>query len=64
MSFKRKHDGLDREKKIHKVKTNKNIIDKHKNVLYNIASSKRISEDDELDDEFDYAYVGNKNKQR
>lgn len=64
MSTKRRNDSLDREKKIHKVKNNKNIIDKHRNLIYNIASSKRNSEDDEsLDYELDYAYVG-KNKQR
>lgn len=64
MSTKRRNDSLDREKKIHKVKNNKNIIDKHRNLIYNIASSKRTSEDDEsLDYELDYAYVG-KNKQR
>jgi hypothetical protein len=64
MSTKRRNDNLDREKRIHKVKNNKNIIDKHRNLIYNIASSKRSSEDDEsLDYELDYAYVG-KNKQR
>ena len=63
MSTKRKNDSFDREKKIHKVKTNKNFVDKHKKVIYNIASSKSIGGDDELDYGLDYAYVG-KNKQR
>jgi hypothetical protein len=63
MSTKRRNDSFDREKKIHKVKTNKNFIDKHKKVIYNVASSKSISEDDELDYKLDYAYVG-KHKQR
>ena len=64
MSTKRKNDSLDREKKIRKVKNNKNLIDKHRNLIYNIVSSKRIGEDEEpLDYELDYAYVG-KNKQR
>jgi hypothetical protein len=63
MSTKRKNDNFDREKKIHKVKNNKNFVDKHKKVIYNIASSKSNSEDDKLDYELDYAYVG-KNKQR
>jgi len=63
MSTKRRNDNLDREKKIHKVKSNKNIIDKHRNLIYNIASSKVVREDDDLDYDLDYAYVG-KNKQR
>lgn len=64
MSTKRRNDHLDKEKKIHKVKNSKNIIDKHRNLLYNIASSKKISEDDVVSEyELDYAYVG-KNKQR
>jgi hypothetical protein len=63
MSTKRRNDSFDREKKIHKVKTNKNFVDKHKKVIYNIASSKSNSEDGEIDYELDYAYVG-KNKQR
>jgi hypothetical protein len=63
MSTKRRNDSLDREKKIHKVKSNKNFIDKHKKAIYNIASSKSNVEDDVLDYGLDYAYVG-KIKQR
>jgi hypothetical protein len=63
MSSKRRNTSFDREKKIHKVKSDKNFVDKHKKVIYNIASSKSNSEDDELDYELDYAYVG-KIKQR
>ena len=60
MSNKRRNSSFDREKKIHKVKSTKNFIDKHKKVIYNIASSKNNIEDDA---ELDYAYVG-KIKQR
>lgn len=66
MSSKRRNTNFDREKKIHKVKTNKTIIDKHRNIIYNIASSKSKGEDDDLnyDYDYDYAYVDNKLKQR
>ncbi len=63
MSNKRRNDSLDREKKIHKVKSTKNFVDKHKKVIYNIASSKSKVADDDLDYDLDYAYVG-KTKQR
>jgi hypothetical protein len=63
MSNKRRNDSFEREKKIHKVKSNKNFVDKHKKVIYNIASSKSKVEDDDLDYDLDYAYVG-KTKQR
>jgi len=63
MSNKRRNDSLDREKKIHKVKSAKNFVDKHKKVIYNIASSKSKVADDDLDYDLDYAYVG-KTKQR
>lgn len=65
MSNKKRNADFDREKKIHRVKTNKNIIDKHKNLIYNIASSKSNNEDDsDLDYELDYAFVDNKLKRR
>lgn len=63
MSIKKRNGDFDREKKIHKVKSNKSFTDKHKKVIYNIASSKSNSEDDEFDYDLNYAYVG-KNKQR
>ncbi len=62
MTIKKKNFDLDfdREKKI-KVKK-KNVLDKHRKLIYNIASSK-ISEDDEED--LDYVYAtGNKIKRR
>lgn len=62
MGSKRRNDSFDREKKIHKVKNSKNFIDKHRKIIYNIASSKSKGEDDEFD--YDYAYVDNKLKQR
>lgn len=51
---------FDREKKI-KIKK-KSAIDKHRKLIYNIASSK-ISEDDEEDLNYVYA-TGNKIKRR
>lgn len=64
MSTKRRNDSFDREKRIHKVGSNKNFIDKHKKAIYNIASSKsRVEVDDGLDYELEYAYVG-RTKQR
>jgi hypothetical protein len=64
MSTKRRNDSFDREKRIHKVGSGKNFIDKHKKAIYNIASSKnKIELDDELEYDLDYAYVG-RTKQR
>ncbi len=62
MTIKKKNFDLDfdREKKI-KVKK-KNVLDKHRKLIYNIASSK-ISEDDEEDLYYVYA-TGNKIKRR
>lgn len=61
MSVKKRNIDFDREKKIKNVRR-KNALDKHKNLIYNIASSK--SQDDEVSD-LDYAYVADtKIKQR
>ena len=46
---------FDREKKIRGIKK-KNAIDKHKNLIYNIVSSKKI-EDEETELDYDYATV-------
>ena len=54
MSSKKKNIDLDREKKIKNVRK-KNVLDKHKNLIYNIASSKNIV-DAEFDD-LDYEYA-------
>jgi hypothetical protein len=62
MSFKRRNMSFDREKKIHKVKKDKTVIEKHKKLIYNIISSKEVVEDDELDYELNYASVDNKTK--
>ena len=55
MSIKKRNLDFDREKKIRGIKK-KNAIDKHKNLIYNIASYKKIEfEETELD--YDYATV-------
>jgi hypothetical protein len=54
MSVKKKNFDLDREKKIKNVRQ-KNVLDKHRKLIYNIASSKNIVSED--DDELDYVYV-------
>ena len=54
MSSKKKNIDLDREKKIKNVRK-KNVLDKHRNLIYNIASSKNIV-DAEIDD-LDYEYA-------
>ena len=55
MSIKKRNLDFDREKKIRGIKK-KNAIDKHKNLIYNIASSKKI-EDEETELDYDYATV-------
>jgi hypothetical protein len=54
MSVKKKNFDLDREKKIKNVRQ-KNVLDKHRKLIYNIASSKNIISED--DDELDYVYA-------
>ena len=53
MSVKKRNADIDREKKLKNIRK-KNALDKHRNLIYNIASSK--SNDDEVSD-LDYAYV-------
>jgi hypothetical protein len=62
MTIKKKNFDIDFDKdKKFKVKK-KNVLDKHRKLIYNIASS-RISEDDEED--LDYVYAtDNKIKRR
>ena len=55
MSIKKRNLDFDREKKIRGIKK-KNAIDKHNNLIYNIASSKKI-EDEETELDYDYATV-------
>ena len=55
MSIKKRNLDFDREKKIRGIKK-KNAIDKHKNLIYNIVSSKKI-EDEETELDYDYATV-------
>ena len=54
MSIKKKNFELDKEKKIKNVRQ-KNVLDKHRKLIYNIASSKNIVSED--DDDLDYVYV-------
>jgi hypothetical protein len=57
MSIKKRNLDLDRdnEKKFRTIKK-KSAIDKHRNLIYNIASSKKMDDDNgELD--YDYATV-------
>jgi hypothetical protein len=55
MSNKKRNDDFDREKKFRAIKK-KNAVDKHRNLIYNIASSKKADDDNgELD--YDYATV-------
>jgi len=53
MSVKKRNIDIDREKKVKSFKR-KNALDKHKNLIYNIASSKL---EDNEDSDLDYAYV-------
>jgi hypothetical protein len=54
MAIKKKNFELDKEKKIKSVRQ-KNVLDKHRKLIYNIASSKNIVSED--DDDLDYVYV-------
>lgn len=62
-NFNPDYDYSDREGKLKNIKR-KSAIDKHKKIIYNIASSKKMDDDyDEFD--YDYATFGNgKFKQR
>ena len=59
----KKNDGYyEREKKLRRVEKGTSKIDKHRKIIYNVASLKK---DDDVFDEFlDYAYVNQKNKRR
>ena len=62
MSIKKRNFDPDREKKAKISLKKKDVLDKHRKLIYNIASSK-ISEDD--DEDLDYVYAtGNKIKRR
>lgn len=54
MSIKKRNVDFDREKRIRTIKK-KSAIDKHKNFIYNIASSKKQDDEEELD--YDYANI-------
>jgi len=59
---KTKRDEFDREIKLKKIEKGKHRIDKHRNLLYNMASSKIT--DDAFDDFYDYAFSNSKIKKR
>ena len=62
MNKTKKSDWYDREKKIRRVEKGTSKIDKHRKIIYNVAS---LQKDDDVFDEFlDYAYVNQKNKRR
>ena len=63
MDKSKRTDFQEREKKIHRVEKTKSKIDKHRKVIYNIASFKD-SEDDAFDEVLDYAYANQKIKRR
>jgi hypothetical protein len=61
MSIKKRNVDFDTEKKVKNIRQ-KNVLDKHRKLIYNIASSKSIQEDD--DDALDYAYVAHTKTKR
>lgn len=65
MDKSKRNDLNDREKRIHRVEKSKSKVDKHRKVIYNIASYKSLKdEDDAFDEVLDYAYANQKNKRR
>ena len=48
----RRFDDYDREKKLHKIKSSKNKLDKHRKLIYNVVSSRK--DDAEFDDLLEY----------
>lgn len=53
MSLKKKNVDLDREKKIKNIRK-KNVLEKHRKLIYNIASNKSFLEEE---DDLDYVYA-------
>jgi|LakMenEpi03Aug12_release.lakeMendotaPanAssembly.Ray.scaffolds.fasta_scaffold2970444_2 hypothetical protein len=60
------NDSFDNEFKIHKIKKNKSKLDKHKKIIYNIASTKKVDVEveDDFEELYDYAYTNGKIKRR
>jgi len=61
---KTKRDDFDRDVRIKKVEKAKHRIDKHRNLLYNMASSSNKEVDDAFDEFYDYAFSNSKIKKR
>ena len=55
MSIKKRNFDPDREKKAKISLKKRDVLDKHRKLIYDIATSK-LSEDD-LDDDLNYAYI-------
>ena len=58
----KKNDYYDREKKMRRVEKGTQKIDKHRKIIYNVASLQK--DDDVFDELLDYAYANQKNKRR
>ena len=58
----KKNDYNDREKKMRRVEKGTQKIDKHRKIIYNVASLQK--DDDVFDELLDYAYANQKNKRR
>jgi hypothetical protein len=63
MSNFKKNDLYDREKKLHRVeKKNKNNLDKHKKIIYNVVPA--LKDEDTIDEYLDYVYTKQNFKRR
>ena len=58
----KKNDYNDREKKLRRVEKGTQKIDKHRKIIYNVASFNK--DDDAFDEYLDYAYANQKFKKR
>jgi hypothetical protein len=59
----KKNDGYyDKEKKLRRVEKGTSKIDKHRKIIYNVASLQK--DDDVFDEYLDYAYANQKIKRR
>jgi hypothetical protein len=54
MAIKKRNVDFDTEKKVKSIRQ-KNVLDKHRKLIYNIASTKSVQDDE--DDTLDYVYV-------
>lgn len=54
MSIKKRNVDFDTEKKVKSIRQ-KNVLDKHRKLIYNIASTKSVQDDE--DDTLDYVYA-------